>query len=151
MNRSVLSLGLLGALAFAVTLIGCPDGARLCADCAPIEGIYAVQFEGTPTASGCGGAPLDYPDAGTLTLQREGANLSGTFEELQLNGVLYATDDFSLEGNTIADGGISPITATFSGRWVSGSAESPDRLVGTSARLRGACNATRTFSASRVE
>jgi hypothetical protein len=143
----------LTAVLCCLGLWGCPDGPNLCGtDCPPIEGSYALAFEGSPTAAGCADAGVPtIGDAGTLEVSRHGANLTATLNsELTLTGALYETDDFTLASTTtLADGGLAGTSATLSGRYVGPTASTPAKLVGSSSTGRPGCTVSRTFTGTK--
>ncbi len=130
----------------SATLAGCPEGPPTCLECAPIEGTYDLTFEGTPAAAGCADGGIAFPDAGVLEVTRQGSSLGGAIEGLRLSGVLYESDDFSLQSVGAEDGGLAAFSTGLSGRYVGPSAERTATLVGSSSRTKAACTATRTFT-----
>lgn len=119
------------------------SGGSPCTSCPPMEGRYTVQFAAVGTPDECAPLGVTLPQ-GPLDIQRAGSALTATWEELELQGTLYQSFDFTLLGNEAqqdggrtqfslngrytpgsTDGGLGSISGSFTGTYTRGTAQGP--------------------------
>lgn len=134
-----------------------------------MEGTYTLVLQETGGSSSCGNQTVALP-SGPLDVQRVDSQLTATLEGYTLQGTLYATSEFALQGFSAqggggtdggtggADGGSGrPDSVSLTGRYIPASEEN-----GTAAQLTGTyvgnhtgsgagaqrCTVTRSFTAT---
>lgn len=93
----------------AVVLVAACDDARPCSSCPPLEGRYALTYEGGATAGDCATARVGEPPR-ELEIARSGPTIRSTALGVELTGTLYDTFDFTLAGAGVSDAGSDAIT-----------------------------------------
>lgn len=135
------------AAALAATAVAfsaaCGGSGSPCTSCPPMEGRYTVEFAAGAIPEDCAALGVTLP-RGPLDIQRAGAGLTATWDEVELEGTLYQSLDFSLLGTEAeldggrtqfsvsgrympgsADGGVGAISGSFTGAYTRGSAQGP--------------------------
>jgi hypothetical protein len=99
----------------------CGASGSPCTSCPPLEGRYTVAFAAGETPDDCAALGVTLPQ-GPLDIQRAGAGLTATWEEVELQGTLYQSLDFTLLGAEVPlDGGRTQFS--LNGRYMPGSAD----------------------------
>jgi hypothetical protein len=117
---------LFGLAALVVLGLGC-GGKTQCSDCPPLAGTWDLEL-GPPglLPPGCEGVTIVQP-TGPLLVNQVGSSLSAVWERVSLQGAVYDSWDFSLNGT--ADGAL---TLSVNGRYAPATGpQHPERLVGT--------------------
>jgi hypothetical protein len=136
------------AAALAITTValsaacGGSNGAP-CTSCPPMEGRYTVEFAAGEIPNDCATLGVTLPQ-GPLDIQRAGGGLTATWDDIEMQGTLYQSLDFTLLGAEAqpdggrtqfsvngryapggTDGGVGSISGTFTGSYTRGSAQGP--------------------------
>ncbi|MBN1206365.1 MAG: hypothetical protein JXB05_15740 [Myxococcaceae bacterium] len=137
---------------------GCGESGAPCTRCPPIQGRYPLEFADESVPADCAALGVALPE-GPLDIQRAGSQLTASVDELPLQGTVYQSFDFTLQGAQAAldggstslsfngryapgnpDGGTGRISGSFSGTYARGSAQGTRR-----------CSINRTYTATQQE
>ncbi len=142
---------LLSALALSAGP-GCGERNPVCNDCPDLQGAWTLQFELSEPEPCADGTAVG---SGTLDLTQVGSSLRGTFGGVELQGTIFQSWDFSLNGSApSADEGALEVLHSLTGKFARGqpSLQTGDRLMGTySATSPGGCTASGSYVATRVQ
>ena len=86
-----------------VAVSACSDAAP-CRTCAPIDGVYAVDWGDAGISTDAGRCPVAGPRVPTWTLNQRDTQITTTIQSVNLGGTLYDTYDLVLSGS---DGALS--------------------------------------------
>jgi hypothetical protein len=120
---------------------GCGSGGTPCKSCPPIEGRYPLTFAAGTVPANCTSLGVALP-RGPLDIQRAGGQLTASLDEVELQGSVYQTLEFTLLGTQATldggttqfslngtytpghpDGGTGQIAGSFTGTYSRGSAQ----------------------------
>jgi hypothetical protein len=146
------------ALASTLVLLspGCGDSGAPCTNCPAIEGRYPLTFADPSVPADCAELGVALPK-GPLDIQRTGSQLTASVEDVALQGTIYQSQDFTLQGAQAAldggstnmsfngrytpgnpDGGVGRIAGTFSGTYARGTTQGTQR-----------CSINRSYTATQ--
>lgn len=138
--------------------LGCGEAGSACTECPPLEGRYALEFAPGTVPEACASLGVGLPE-GPLELQRAGSQLTGSVEDVSLQGTVYSNGTFSVLGTRVVEGGGGSDSLGFNGRYTPASTDG-----GTAAQLSGTytggttrgsgqgappCSLVRSFTATR--
>jgi hypothetical protein len=147
--------GRLWLAALCLLATGCDSEGAACTDCPAVEGRYALSFAEGALPAACASGGVGLPQ-GPLDLQRAGAQLTGTVEDVALRGSVYANSTFTLLGSRGLDGGSDSLA--FTGSYSAGDPDggAPAQLTGSLTRgftragsTSAPCSLVRSFTATR--
>lgn len=142
---------LLSALTLAMGP-GCGEPNPVCNDCPDLQGAWTLQFDLTEPEPCADGTAVG---SGALDLTQVGSSLRATIGGVELQGTIFQSWDFSLNGSApTAEAGGLEVLHSLTGKFARGqpSLQTGDRLMGTySATSPGGCTASGSYVATRVQ